>query len=162
MAASSLELGSSLRSRVERRGGTTWVALSGNINETTSFTALANLPGPLVIDLAELSRINSIGVRHWMDFVRAREQAGVELTFERCSPIMVGQMSMITHFMGVRSRVKSVHVPYACPSCKHEHLQVLEAARGTQVERALACPKCGSAMELDDLAETYDEVLRTL
>jgi anti-anti-sigma regulatory factor len=160
MAATALNLGGPLHSQLERRPGGTWVALSGTINEATNLQPLTSLPGPLVIDLAELHRINSMGVRIWMDFVRAREKAGVELVFERCSPIMVGQMSMITHFMGTRSRVKSMHVPYICGACNHEHLQVLEVSTGMHVPPATTCPRCNSRMTLDDLPETYDEALR--
>jgi DNA-directed RNA polymerase subunit RPC12/RpoP len=162
MAAMALNLGDTLRSQLERRPASTWVALSGTINEATDLGPLASVAGPLVIDLAELHRINSVGVRIWMDFVRGREKAGVELVFERCSPIMVGQMSMITHFMGTRSRVKSVHVPYLCSACNHEQLQVLEVSPGIQVTAAIACPRCSSRMNLDELPETYDEALRRL
>ena len=160
MAGTALNLGSTLQSKVERRPGATWVGLSGTINEATDLSPLTGLPGPLIIDLGELHRINSVGVRIWMDFVRAREKAGVALVFERCSPIMVGQMSMISHFMGTRSRVKSMNVPYLCGACKHEHVQVLEVSTGMEVPAAFACPRCGSRMHLDDLAETYNEALR--
>jgi DNA-directed RNA polymerase subunit RPC12/RpoP len=53
-----------------------------------------------------------------------------------------------------------MQVPYLCTACKHEHLQVLEVSRGMQVATAIACPKCSSRMDLDDLAETYNEALR--
>jgi DNA-directed RNA polymerase subunit RPC12/RpoP len=160
MAVTALNLGGTLLSRVEQRSGATWVALSGSINEATDLNPLTGLQGPLVIDLGELHRINSVGVRIWMDFVRARERAGVNIVFERCSPIMVGQLSMITHFMGTRSRIRSMLVPYLCPACKHEHLHVLEVSTGIQLPTAIACPRCNSRMSLDDLAETYDEALR--
>jgi hypothetical protein len=159
--AEDLALGGSLRSRVERQNGETRVALSGNINERADLTPLEKLPHPLVIDLGGLQRINSIGVRNWMNFVRARESAGAELTFERLPPIMVGQMAMITRFMGARSRVKSVLVPYACPSCHHEHLQLLEVAPNARIEPQMPCPKCATVMELDEVVETYGEVLQS-
>ena len=161
MAASDLALGTSLRSRIEKRPGATWVALSGHLDEAADLTPLNQLPSPLVIDLSGLDRINSVGVRDWMDFVRAREHAGIDLTFERCSPSVVSQMSMITHFMGTRSRVKSLQIPYLCTSCKTEHLHVLEVAQGAQIQLQLPCPKCQAEMEVDDLLETYTEALRS-
>src|SRR5262249_53669956 len=106
-----------------------------------------------------IDRINSVGVRYWMDFVKAREKAGVSLTFERCSPVMVGQITMITHFMGARSRVKSLLAPYSCTGCKSESDVVVEAAPGAQVQATLPCPKCGARMELDDLVESYADAL---
>jgi hypothetical protein len=160
--AEELALGGSLRLRVERNNGVTRAALSGVINEAADLTPLEKLPHPLVLDLGGLQRINSIGVRNWMNFVRAREGAGADLTYERCPPIMVGQMSMITRFMGARSRVSSVLVPYSCPACRHEEVRLLAIAPGARVERQLACPKCGAAMDLDEVVETYAEVLRDL
>jgi hypothetical protein len=159
VTVTNLTLGPSLKARVETRTGLTSVALIGNLNEAGNLAPLAQLPGPIAIDLGELHRINSVGVRYWMDFVRDREKAGVALTFERCSPMLVGQISMITHFMGSRSRVKSLLVPYFCPACKAEHLDTLTVAPGAQVRRALACPRCGAPMEVDDLVETYEEAL---
>lgn len=135
------------------------VALSGTMNEGSDLAPLMKLPQPLVIDLAKLDRINSIGVRNWMDFVKQCDRAGTAPTIERCSPVIVGQMSMITTFMG-KARVKSVNVPYFCPACRNEHEQLLELRPGADVQPSIPCPKCGAAMELDDLVEAYREVLR--
>jgi hypothetical protein len=68
-------------------------------------------------------------------------------------------MSMITHFMGTQSRVISMNVPFLCGECKLEHVQVLEVTRDMEVPAGPACPRCGSRMHLDDLAETYNEAL---
>jgi DNA-directed RNA polymerase subunit RPC12/RpoP len=68
-------------------------------------------------------------------------------------------MSMITHFMGTRSRVKSIQVPYLCTACKQDHLQVIEVTTGMQVAPAMSCPRCGASASLDDLAEMYNEAL---
>lgn len=160
MAATNLELGGSLRARIERRGSETWVALVGNLDESCSFAQLASIGGPIVIDLGDLNRINSVGVRYWMEFVRAREQTGMALTVERCSPMMVGQITMIRGFMGAQSRVKSLYVPYLCSACKLEHMHVLEVASGAAAQPTLPCPKCNGRMDIDDLAETYNEALR--
>jgi len=139
----------------------TWIALSGHLNEATDFTPLKKLPGPLVIDLSEIERINSLGVREWIYFVRECETAGVALTFERCSPLIVNQMSMISNFMGSRSRVKSILIPYLCSSCNHEHDELLELSAGAEIHRTMPCPKCQSTMYLDDLVEMYTELLQT-
>ena len=157
MPPPSAELGKSLRYSVEVRDGVTCVALKGHISEAANFTALKQLPRQLTIDLSEISRINSIGVREWSTFVRECELAGMDLTFERCSPAIVSQMGMISNFMGMRSRVKSVLVPYLCTSCKFELLDVLElvARMPVKVAPTLRCPSCQDMMELDDLEETY-------
>ena len=109
--------GSELTFRTEPRDGASWVALKGNITEQVDFGPLHRLQPPLVIDLGAVDRINSLGVRAWIYFVREREAAGAPITFERVSPQLVTQMSMITSFMGQTSRVASVLVPYFCPAC---------------------------------------------
>jgi len=159
MAASAHQLGGSVKSRVEQRAGGTWIALSGHLNETADLTPLTKLPGPLTIDLSDLDRINSIGVRMWLNFVHACEAAGLSLTFERCSPAIVGQISMITNFMGARSKVKSILVPYLCTACKAEDLQLLELSPGAALKPTLPCPKCQAPMVIDELVETYTELL---
>ena len=161
MAAKNLVLGRSLKSRVEERPPATWAALEGNIDESANLGQLVSIPGPLVVDIGDVDRINSVGVRTWMDFVKARETAA-PLTIERCSPMMVGQITMITRFMGKSSRVASVLVPYFCKSCKKEHIEVLPTGPGVHVAPSMKCPNCPAQTELDDLAETYDEALRRI
>jgi hypothetical protein len=161
MATKVPDLGGPLRYRTEPRNGTTWIALSGHVNEATDFTPLRKLPGPLVIDLGEIENINSLGVREWIFFVRECETSGVELTFERCSPLIVNQMSMISNFMGSRSRVKSVLIPYVCLSCNHELDVLLELSAGAEIHPTMPCPKCGATMQLDDLVEMYTQLVQT-
>jgi len=157
-----LTLGRSLQARVEERSGGTWVALTGNIDESANLAPLVDIPGPLVVDLGEMDRINSIGVRTWMNFVKARETAGAALAIERCSPMMVGQITMITRFMGAQPHVKSLLVPYFCKKCEREHAEALTAEPGAHVSPTVPCLGCGGHMELEELAETYDEALRRL
>jgi anti-anti-sigma regulatory factor len=159
VAATELKLGPLLRAQVERGSGT-HVALVGTLDEGGDLTPLTKLPGPITIDLGELRRMNSIGVRHWMDFVRVCERSGTALVFERCSPVIVGQITMITRFMGSHSHTKSLLAPYICAACKAEHNDVIEVSPAAQVQSAITCPKCGGGMELDDLVENYVEALR--
>jgi anti-anti-sigma regulatory factor len=152
----------SLRYRIEPQNGINRIRLAGSIDETSDFTELTQVPAPIVIDLSELERINSLGVRAWISFVRDREAAGLSLTFERLPPIVVSQISMISNFMGTRSRITSVFVPYLCTACNHEHTALLDVAPGVVVQPTLPCPKCNSTMLLDELPETYDHVLRAV
>jgi anti-anti-sigma regulatory factor len=159
VAAKSNELGGSeLTFRTEPRNGATWVALKGNITEQVDFAALKALPPPLVIDLGAVDRINSLGVRAWIYFVKDREGAGAPIRFERVSPQMVTQMTMITNFMGRSSQVASVLVPYVCLKDNTEQLDQLDIEAGAQLHE-IACPKCGARMEIDDLEATYTRLL---
>jgi anti-anti-sigma regulatory factor len=153
------DLGGGLKARIDRGAGGTMVALSGHINEKTDLTPLKELPPPLTLDLEHVDRINSIGVGKWLHFVRDIEQSGQTLTFERCSPQIVLQISMISNFVGTRSRVKSLFVVYVCPSCSTEHLHLSEVVYGKPLGMAstMSCPKCKSAMQVDDMS-TYTDL----
>ena len=155
-----LDLGGGLNYRVERRSGTTWIALSGNITEAVDFEPLKRMPAPVVIDLSEVSRINSLGVRAWIYFIRDLEAMGQQLAFARLPPIIVSQMSMVSNFMGTKSLIRSVLAPYLCPTCNNEDLQLIELANGkaVHVSETSTCPKCRSTMEFDDLVAMYTEL----
>lgn len=157
------DLKGGLKARIERRDGATKVALSGTLNELTDLSPLQSLPSPIHIDLEHVDRINSLGVRNWMNFIRDAEAANVALVFERCSPTIVSQMSMISNFMGTRSRVTSVIAVYLCPSCMTEHLQGADVVYGKplQLPASMPCRSCGSAMEVDDLS-TYANLFERL
>lgn len=162
VSANSLALGRSLQSRIEQRDGATHVVLTGNLDESVNLAPLVAVAGPLVVDLGEMGRINSIGVRTWMNFVRDREKADAPLSIERLSPMMVGQITMITRFMGEQAHVKSLLVPYYCKKCQREHSEVLAVAPGARVTPTITCSTCNGPMEIEELVETYDEALRRL
>jgi hypothetical protein len=136
--------------------GASRVVLSGHLTELADFEPLLGKEGPMTLDLAGISRIDSLGVHEWIEFVLGCERAGRSLTFERCSPVMVQQMSMISNFMGTRSQVRSLLVPYTCSSCGAEQMDLVEMQRGAlRIESAKQCPKCGALMELDEPPESY-------
>ncbi|MBS1118284.1 MAG: hypothetical protein H6Q90_512 [Deltaproteobacteria bacterium] len=161
MANPAQDLGGKLLAQIEPRDGGTWVALAGTVTEIADFTPLTKLRSPLRLDLIGIERINSLGVRSWIHFVRDCELAGLELSFERCSPVMIQQLSMISNFMGTRSRVKSLFVPYLCPMCNAEQLSLLEVAPNgpLMVPPTIPCPKCRATMHLDELEEMYTGLL---
>jgi ABC-type transporter Mla MlaB component len=156
VAGNKQNLGGGATAQIELRDGATWVALAGNLTELADFTPLTQLRGPLRIDLGGVERINSVGVRTWLDFVARCESQGVRLAFERCSPAIVLQISMISNFIG-HAQVSSVLVPYLCGACGAEPVQQVAVTRGAPVAvaRSLPCPKCGAAMQLDELEDMY-------
>ena len=154
-----IELGDDLTAHIEPRDGTK-IALYGVINEASDLSPLLKLRSPLRIDLSGITRINSLGVRTWVLFVRDAEATGVDIVAERCAPVLVQQMGMISNFMGTRSRVASLLVPYVCERCSAYQEQLVEAATGQPlvIEPTQPCTKCGGAMQLDEVAELYDHL----
>ncbi|MEZ4402240.1 MAG: hypothetical protein R3B06_19605 [Kofleriaceae bacterium] len=113
----------------------------------------------VVVDSAELSFINSIGIREWMHFMAALTQAGAHITHERCSEPLVEQMCFIPAVRG-GGAVRSFFAPYGCGACGHEASVLIEV--GDHRDRLVAlsppaqpCPACGGEMALTDLPERW-------
>jgi hypothetical protein len=152
--------------RIQERPGETAVAFFGEVDENTDFGALlGRLRGPLVFELGAVRRINSCGVREWVNFVRELDRTSSAVTFVACSPAFVNQLNTIYNFRGA-AKVRSFLAPYVCTRCKHEEDKLLEVEAhfpGRHREPpAFACSRCAAPMELDDLPERYLAFLNDL
>ncbi len=146
----------SLSWRIEEDdGGVTRVALAGEIDEHADFGPLrARLRGVVELDLGGIRRINSCGVREWVNFVRDLPDA-TELTFAACSTAVVTQLNMIYNFRGP-ARIRSFHAPYVCDVCGHDDDLLVEIGPdGAVALPTPSCPRCGDVMQFDDLPERY-------
>jgi len=148
--------------RIHERAGSTSVQFFGEIDENVDFGELGDRlanRGVLVFDLGEVRRINSCGVREWVNFVRGLTHlAGTDLTFVACSPAIVTQLNMIYNFRGP-AKVRSFLAPYVCTHCDTEEEKLLDVAthfpgRG-RLPPTFTCTRCSSPMEFDDLPERY-------
>jgi hypothetical protein len=141
--------------RIEEGDGVTRVALAGEIDEHADFAPLRELlRGDVELELAGIRRINSCGVREWVNFVRDLPRAS-SLTFRACSTAFVTQLNMIFNFRGP-ARIVSFHAPYVCDVCGHDDELLVEVGAGGKVELpAPLCPTCGDVMQFDDLPERY-------
>ncbi|MCC6812068.1 MAG: hypothetical protein IT381_31895 [Deltaproteobacteria bacterium] len=143
--------------KVEKRPSGLWAELSGDITEDSEFNAiLSEKPLLLTLDLAGIKRINSTGVREWINFMTALRKDGARINFERCSVAIVQQLNMIANFAD-RAEVHSVFAPYICPSCDTEEAKLVDfkANPTPDLEAPVACPNCKETMEFDDLPESY-------
>jgi anti-anti-sigma regulatory factor len=130
-------------------------ALVGEITENSHFRELVGqLSGTVLLDLSGVKRVNSRGVREWVDFVRAVQAKGVTLTLDRCSVPIVHQLNLNAAFGG-GCAVRSVFAPYFCPGCNAEHNELYQLEKRPRIVETLACPTCGAAMEFDDLPDQY-------
>jgi hypothetical protein len=144
------------RFKVEQRGGATRVTFAGRFDEEVDFELLkTQLRGQVEFHLGAVTRVNSTGVRAWVDFVHALP-AVTELAFTHCSPAVVTQLNTIDNFRGP-ARVTSLLAPYACEACALEELQLIELGAigpsGTLPE--FHCARCGATMVFEDLPERY-------
>jgi eukaryotic-like serine/threonine-protein kinase len=138
--------------------GTMKVRLSGPINEDANFAPLLDElqnRGKIRFNFSGIDRINSCGVREWVNFVRSFPHS-VQLEMEQCTPVVVSQLNMISNFAG-EARVLSVQAPFVCDACGHEEDILLRIADGNIPDlESVACPKCHApSMEFDDLEDSY-------
>jgi hypothetical protein len=137
------------------------VTLTGVIDENADLSFLERLPaGKVTVNLRGVRRINSYGVRIWLENIRRVPEA-VQLQFVELPPPIVDQANMLHGFLG-RGRVMSFLVPYVCERCRQyrEELLTSEECRGRSSLPVVACPSCSGAMEVDDVEEQYLQISR--
>ena len=106
---------------VHHRDDVSYVKLAGVIDEDNELTSLTDkIPaGTAVIDLGEIERINSCGVRDWVNWLTKLEGQATKAVLVECSPAIVAQINLVNNFTG-SGVVKSFYVPYFCPDCDEE------------------------------------------
>jgi len=137
------------------------LVLGGALDETAELPALLARArdGRLVLDLAGVTFINSLGVRDWIRLQAAAQRASVAIELRRVAEPLVHQLNMIIATRGA-SHVASFYAPYACDKCGREDSMLIDAvahARGLAQLSAppMTCPECGAAMAFNDFPERY-------
>ncbi|MBI4576961.1 MAG: hypothetical protein HY722_11930 [Planctomycetes bacterium] len=147
--------------RVERRDGPDGVDLylSGPIDEDTLLAeGLGALGGRVRVHLAGVTRINSAGIRVWINTFRAVPPS-VDLDFLDCPQIIVEQANQISNFIP-RGRIASFYGPYACAPCRaREGVLIHVEAHREELRRGVApeapCPRCGQPMAFREFETEY-------
>ena len=144
---------------VQHRGDVSYVKLGGVIDEDNELTDLVDkIPaGTAVIDLGEIERINSCGVRDWVNWLSKLETNGTRSVLVECSPAIVAQINLVNNFTG-NGVVKSFYVPYFCPECDEEKVLLVEASdMGPPPHEppTCRCDECDLVMDFDDMPDSY-------
>jgi hypothetical protein len=143
--------------RIKQRSGFTAVELHGEITDDASFAELAaGLSGFVVLQLGEVTRLSSVGVREWIDFVSGLDRVS-ELVFSHCSTAVVGQLNTVSSFRGAAA-IRSFYAPFRCEPCDRDELRLIDVqTHRPAVDRVprFPCVDCGASMKLDDLPGRY-------
>lgn len=147
------------QSTVQHRGDVSYVKLGGVIDEDNELGDLVDkIPtGTAVIDLGEIERINSCGVRDWVNWLGKLENNGTRSVLVECSPAIVAQINLVNNFTG-SGVVKSFYVPYFCPECDEEKVLLVEASdMGPPPHEppTCRCDECDLVMDFDDMPDSY-------
>lgn len=120
--------------------------LAGTIDETAKLQDLVAhaKDGKLVLDLAGITFINSIGVREWCYMQQAAAKAKIAIELRRVAEPMVHQLNIVPAARGV-SIVSSFYAPYECDECDREFVMLLDVRTyGTDLAKqrppTLKCP----------------------
>ncbi len=142
--------------QVVKDGERTRVVLRGDFTEATRFDELLpSMVGRIVFDTAQVTYMNSLGVRAWCEFLRQARIQGYE--FHACSVPFILQASMVRDVIG-RGTVTSFFAPFHCIGCDHQEERLVQSAAilAANLEPPVfKCPSCGGALEFDDLPERY-------
>jgi hypothetical protein len=137
------------------------IALTGRIDENADLEALAAaVPADGgTFDLSGLTRINSIGVREWMDFIARLSPRPIRLA--RCAPAFVDQLNAIANFSGA-AEVLSVLTAFECESdgtVVNVEAKLDDVRAGT-LPLSPRCPRCGAETVPAQDNEHYFRFLR--
>ena len=147
------------QSSIQHRADVSYVKLGGVIDEDNELADLADkIPvGTAVIDLGEIERINSCGVRDWVNWLSKLETNGTRSVLVECSPAIVAQINLVNNFTG-NGVVKSFYVPYFCPECDEEKVLLVESSdMGPPPHEppTCRCDECDLVMDFDDMPDAY-------
>jgi CheY-like chemotaxis protein len=134
----------------------TRVVIKGDITEATSFADLMPIMvGRVDFDLSQVTYMNSLGVRAWVQFLKDAPIQGYEL--HACSVPFIVQAALSDAVLG-RGTVTSFFAPYVCEKCNHEEERLLQSATVLASELqppTFNCPSCAGDLVLDDLPHRY-------
>ena len=137
------------------------LVLAGALDETANIIALLDKAknSVLILDLAGVSFINSLGVRDWIRMLATATKQSIAVELRRVSEPIVHQLNMIIATRG-NSRVISFYAPYACDSCGREESQLIDVAAhavglANLVAPSITCPECAAQMAFNDFPERY-------
>lgn len=142
---------------IRQDGGEDVVTIGGVIDENADLAPLTRLGvRPVRMHLRGVRRINSFGVRAWMEAIRQIPRTTV-LRIVHAPPPVVDQCNMVNGFVG-HGQLESFYAPMTCSECDEQVDQLFETAacraNGGRLP-ATPCPRCGRTMEVDDLEDQY-------
>src|SRR6185312_11256922 len=86
------------------------VQISGPIDETAVFPELRS-EGRINVDLSQVTRINSVGIRSWCLWIQ-RFRSPADIVLIGCPVFMVTNFTAIKGFLSRRCRVFSFEIPF--------------------------------------------------
>lgn len=145
--------------KIEPKNGT--LHLSGALDESSNLSKLVSSTGLLRLNLKDVQSVNSLGLRIFIEAMRALGTRDVE--FHECSPAFVEAVNTVPLIVGGQkrvSRIKSVVVPFTCYDGHKSALVTMikdVSIDGRTINLPkVACPMCKQAVEIEGGMEPED------
>lgn len=155
-----------LRSVVRDVEGLSLVELGGVIDEDNNLADLIHQvqPGNVLIHLAAVERINSLGVRDWVTWIDQLERKGCTLFYLECSPAIITQVNLVGNFVG-NGTIVSFYAPYFRSPCARDATRDCERTQLIHTDEIMEahplavpicrCDRCDELMEFDEIESSY-------
>ena len=125
--------------------------LVGRLDEFSSLDMLVNATEPIVMDLAKVDWINSVGIRNFSFLVKGWGKK--KYIYRNCPVVFVDALNSVRSLMGAGGSIESLYIPVFCGRCDYEeeHLVTAEEIKDKSIFRAPRgrCAKCGELLEID-------------
>ena len=136
------------------------VSISGPLDEDADLAGpLSGLASGAILDLAGLTRINSCGLRSWIQAIQALEARG-PVAYRRVPVFLIQQFNQVLNARG-HGAVESFQAPYYCDACDRESTPCIDSATvvnapgGWLQPPAQTCAHCAAPLSFDDDPERY-------
>lgn len=140
------------------------IIIEGSINESFLQKSVRIPPNKkIIIDFSHVSSINSLGIRHWIQWLRTYPNP--EYVFQSCPQCVVDQMNSVSDFIPNKCSIESFFVPYYCEETGEEK-QILYKLDEDYFLAKPVLPKvikdsAGNNMEIDTPPQKYFKFLTT-
>jgi eukaryotic-like serine/threonine-protein kinase len=142
---------------VVQQGDTALLTIVGLIDERFAGFGQLNHVKSLVLDVANMTRMTSFGVRQWLNGMEELKSVA-DLYLLNCPTFFVDQLNMVLNFGG-SAKVLTAVAPYVCPACGVESGELVDvmARRGslTREPPEKTCSRCGAKLEFDESPDSY-------
>jgi ABC-type transporter Mla MlaB component len=142
-------------------GGIVCLKFAGSVDEDFDGKKLAATvkAQTLVLDLADIKKISSFGIREWVDFIHTAEKNTQDVVLLECAPKVVDQLNMVANFAG-SGKVFSFYAPYRCDYCDSDSYLLMQVDRDWEVIKSMKpperpCASCGEPEYFDEDPTTY-------
>ena len=149
-----VSLGQDCMGTLHKVGGVVGCAISGQIRETFEMgPLLEHAKGErLVLDLAEVHRVTSFGIRQWLVMLPELQRRFEVIYLSRVSGAMTNQIVTIPA-MTQDLKLLSLMAPFRCSSCAH--LVEVPIRAQEDIPRVIRCERCGAQASSFDEDELY-------